>query len=103
MFSVHFNRLPLSVQGIVKILVEKSNPKKVILFGSRAKQNFRNNSDFDIAVVGRICDEKTWNKILIAIEEDPLSLQTVEVVEYEKLQNPYKEAIDKEGVVLWTI
>lgn len=99
-FSTAFNSIPESIQEVIRILM-KAQPQEIILFGSRARGTFRKNSDFDIAVKNKSCDENTWNSLLSDIQENPVTLYSVDIVEYEKLLQPYKNQIDKEGITLW--
>lgn len=101
MFTTAFAKLPQSIQQIVQIIVHKASPQAVILFGSRATKKHRENSDFDIAAKHKTCSEAEWNSLLLQIQEDPLSLYSVDIVEYEKLTQIYRTAIDKEGIELW--
>ncbi len=39
------------IQNAVDIIIENSQPEKIILFGSRAKENTSNSSDYDICIL----------------------------------------------------
>ncbi len=44
------DKVKQKIKKIVKYLIEKTKPTKIILFGSRAKKNNRKSSDIDLAV-----------------------------------------------------
>ncbi|MGZ6442042.1 MAG: nucleotidyltransferase domain-containing protein, partial [Pseudobdellovibrionaceae bacterium] len=69
-------------------------------FGSRARGDHRDNSDFDIAVKGPV-DQKKWTQLLIEIDEQALSLYPVDLVLYEELGDDYKRNIQAEGKLIY--
>lgn len=83
--------------------VFKRHPKisKVIIFGSRAKGNYRSGSDIDLAVEGKDIDHKELLRIMTDIDELGL-LYTVDVLDYnEKNGSPIGEHIDRVGKVFY--
>ena len=52
---------------IIDIIVEELNPVKIYLFGSRASETNKKNSDFDLCV---IVDKKTKRKIDMSIDAE---------------------------------
>ena len=74
--------------------------KKAVLFGSRAKGNFRRYSDIDIALFGDL-GLLDAEKIACELEELPI-VQKFDVVDYQRINNPdLKEHIDRVGVVVY--
>lgn len=76
------------------------NIDEIIIFGSRARGDYRENSDIDIALKGNL------TKIDIALIRDHLDESripyTTDVVEYEKIIDiKFREEIDKEGRILY--
>ncbi len=92
---------PPSVQLLIERIIQTVKPAKLVLFGSRARGDFRGNSDIDLCVFHRHCTDREWNELLISIEEDPHTLFTVELVEFETLSKVYQDAIRKDGVTLY--
>ena len=91
----------LAINQIISIL--GSNPKieKVILFGSRAKGNFQNGSDIDLALLG---NDLELNDVLNAsIEIDELALPyKFDLVIYDRIkEKALLEHIDRVGVILF--
>ena len=48
----NFGLLPSDIDAIVKVLQNYTGVKQAIIFGSRAKGNYRRGSDIDIALMG---------------------------------------------------
>jgi predicted nucleotidyltransferase len=86
---------------LVQEIVRVAKPSKVLLFGSRARGDFRGNSDVDLCVVGKRCDELLWNRLLISVQEDLYTLLKVDLVEFEKLSTIHQNEINKDGVILY--
>jgi len=76
---------------------------EVVLFGSRAKGNYKKGSDVDLAIKGdRLTDEITARLADSLNEEKPLPY-FFDVVHYEAIAEPkLKEHIDRVGVKLLT-
>lgn len=97
----NINNLPQSVHSVAQRIVAVAAPKKLILFGSRARGDHRNNSDVDFVVVGKTCTSAEWTKLLIEVSEEPLSLYPIDLVEYERLGKEYQDNISLEGKVIY--
>ena len=77
--------------------------KQVILYGSRAKGNFRNGSDIDLTI--KVQDNFSFTSLLrISGDFDDSDIPYfVDVSIYEKLSNPdLKAHIDRVGKVLYS-
>ena len=77
--------------------------KQVILYGSRAKGNYRNGSDIDLTI--KIQDNFSFTNLLrISGDLDDSDIPYfVDVSIYDKLSNPdLKAHIDRVGKVLYT-
>ena len=84
---------------IIRDIVKKYPNNKFVIFGSRARGDFKYNSDIDIAVLGSY-DEKT--EFNIRNDFDLIvTYYTFDIVFYENInEEKFKESIDKEGVEL---
>ena len=78
-------------------LANRHHIKTVILFGSRARGDFRRTSDIDIAVQGgNVC------RFRLDVEEETHTLLTFDVIDLSSDLSPeLREAISKEGVLLY--
>jgi predicted nucleotidyltransferase len=86
---------------IIQVVSGCAKVERVVLFGSRAKKNHRESSDWDIALKG---DEISLPDILsLQVQIDELWLPcAVDLVVYNSIQNSaLKEHIDKVGIVVW--
>lgn len=73
------------------------NIQKVLLFGSRARGDFKERSDIDLAVSGG----KT-NEFGLAVDEETHTLLKYDIVDLDGVvQKELRESIDREGVVLY--
>ncbi len=81
----------------IKELAEKHKIQKVVLFGSRARGDFKERSDIDLAVSGGDVVAFTF-----AVEEETPTLLMFDVINLDKeVQPELIVSIEKEGVVLY--
>lgn len=91
-----------SFDEYLRLIVEeiiKHNPKKVILFGSRARGEEKPNSDIDIAVDMDI-DFRQQRKLKEKLEEVS-GLYTVDLVFLNQTSPEFRQKILSEGKVLY--
>jgi len=89
------------LEKIVKVLSENLKPKKIILFGSRAKGNNYNGSDIDLCVVGaKELDKRNLRKLKEKID-DISGLYSVDLIFYEKIDEEFKKIILETGKVIY--
>lgn len=96
------------IDNISKQIVEKYHPQKVILFGSAAAGEFKKDSDLDFLIVkdntpvlGRDRARELRKLIIKTIPADFLIYRSKELMEREKLGDPFIKAILKQGKVLY--
>lgn len=85
------------VEDIRRIFKQHANIRKVLIFGSRAKETYHNGSDIDLAVVG---DGLTYNQLMdISIQIEDLGLlYKVDVLDYQRQKGtPIGAHIDRVG------
>ena len=75
--------------------------KKVTLFGSRARGDFHDKSDYDLALVMNPQIRFNWQKLVIELEEALDTLKKVDIVNYQEISDEFRSNIDKEGVKLY--
>lgn len=86
------------ISDIVREII-KYNPKKIILFGSRARQDAKISSDIDIAVDADI-DFRSQRKLKEDIEKVS-GLYSVDVVFLNQINPEFRQKILSEGKVLY--
>ena len=95
------NRIEEKINKIIHLIVEKTDPEKIILFGSRAKGTAHKGSDIDIALEG-VQKLSVRDYRLLKEEIDTISgLYSVDIVFIEKVDNSFKQIIQDTGVILY--
>lgn len=89
---------PILTKIILQIL-EHANPRQIVLFGSRARGDFIEKSDYDISVLG--ISEKEYANLLVAIDENDYTLKKIDLLRHENLNDDYIQNINKEGITLY--
>ena len=89
---------PEHFEKILKIFQKYSQIQEVILFGSRAKGNYREGSDIDFAFKGKNLDSSLLTQI--EMDYDNLNLPwKIDLVLYDSIENKdLKDHIDRVGV-----
>lgn len=90
--------------GIKPIVIEeicdfarKYNVKKVILFGSRARGNFKEKSDIDLAVQGG-----DFIRFMMDVNEETSTLLSFDIINLdEEIMSELRKSIEKEGKVIY--
>lgn len=85
------------VVDTIIMLGKEYKADKIVLFGSRARGDYKERSDIDIAIYGGNAE-----LFAVEVEEKALTLLKFDVVDMNKsVQEELKKAIEKEGVVLY--
>ncbi|MDQ9894722.1 nucleotidyltransferase domain-containing protein, partial [Acinetobacter baumannii] len=75
----------------------KYNVKKVVLFGSRARGDFKEKSDIDLAVQGG-----DFIRFMLDVNEETSTLLSFDIINLdEKIQDELRESIEKEGKIVY--
>lgn len=96
------------VQDIVRRVVEAAQPQKVILFGSRARGEFRRDSDFDLLVI-KESDEPRYRRsipLYVALADLPVEVEVVvytpeEVAEWSEVPQAFVTTAVREGTTIY--
>lgn len=81
----------------IRELARIYNIDKVILFGSRARGDFRRTSDIDLAVEGG-----EFERFVLDVNEETSTLLEYDIVDLDRdMQSELRESIKKEGRVLY--
>ena len=89
------------IRELQEIFRRHANIKKVLIFGSRSKGNYRSGSDIDLAVIGNDID---YNQLLtISCEIDELELlYSIDLLDYgKKAGTPIGDHIARVGQVFY--
>lgn len=81
----------------IRNLAQKYDIEKVILFGSRARGDFRRTSDIDIVVTGG-----DFARFALDVDEETSTLLEYDIVNLDRdMQDELRESIEKEGRILY--
>jgi len=88
------------INNILSVLKKSLNPKKVILFGSRAKGKAAPGSDFDLAIDGNRPNISLLQKLNEEIEKVS-GLYSIDLIFLNEVDASFKEIIVKTGKVVY--
>ncbi len=89
------------IDAIIKLLRTYPQIEQAIIFGSRAKGNYKTGSDVDIALKGNNIDEAVW-KIHYELEEESIMPYYFDILNYNKIENKdLIEHINRAGIVFY--
>lgn len=78
-------------------LAQENDVKKVILFGSRARGDYKARSDIDLAFCGG-----NSSQFILSVDEETSTLLEFDIIDLEKpVREELQESIDREGVLLY--
>jgi predicted nucleotidyltransferase len=87
------------LDNIIAIVQQQPEVEEAILFGSRAKGNYKAGSDIDIALKGRQVSQVTTNNICYTLNEETQMPYQFDVLNYHAVVNENLEKhIDRIGV-----
>ena len=87
---------PIVIEEICDI-ARKYNVQKVILFGSRARGDFKTKSDIDLAVQGG-----DFIRFMLNVNEETSTLLKFDIINLdEEIQGELRKAIKKEGIIVY--
>lgn len=88
-------------KALIEIFKKYKSVEKVLLFGSRARGNFKKTSDIDLAVFSKDISSKDFNLLIDEINQINTA-HSFDVVHYEKTyKEALKNSIKRDGVVLY--
>jgi predicted nucleotidyltransferase len=89
------------IKELQDVFRRHANIRKVLIFGSRSKGNYRAGSDIDLAVIGSDVDYNLLLDILCEIDDLDL-LYSVDLLDYQKKKGtPLGDHIDRVGQVFY--
>src|SRR6478609_6176004 len=90
-----------TIESIQKVFEENRKVDEVIIFGSRAKGNYREGSDIDLAVKGRNISFDDILKLLGKLDELNLPYK-IDLIDYATIKDKdVVEHIDRVGIVFY--
>ncbi len=98
---MRFGLKELTIEKIISVFVKHPQIKKVLLYGSRAKGNYRNGSDIDLTLIG---DELSYSQLgsLDSDIDDLLLPYSFDISIFKDIDNPdLVDHINRVGVVFY--
>jgi predicted nucleotidyltransferase len=90
------------VEAINGIFAKHGAIEKVLIYGSRAKGNFKPSSDIDLSIIGENLDTELVQSIEFDLD-DLLLPYKFDISIYEKINNPaFLEHINRNGIIFYT-
>ncbi len=81
----------------IRELAQKHHINRVLLFGSRARGDFKRTSDIDLAAEGG-----DFDRFALDVEEETSTLLKYDIVDLSRaMQEELREAIRREGIVIY--
>jgi predicted nucleotidyltransferase len=87
------------IKDICKTVFENAKVE-VVLYGSRARNTPREGSDIDLAVISNCDLQSEVSKFRERLDESTLPYM-IDVIELRDISEPFKENIERDGVVIW--
>jgi predicted nucleotidyltransferase len=98
-----FGLLQEDIDAIISILKSEDAIEQAIIFGSRAKGNYKNGSDVDIAIKGEKVNINTITHILYLLNEETIMPYKFDILNYNTITNQaLMEHIDRVGQILYS-
>ena len=98
-----FGLLDTDMEAIAAVLSQEPKVEQAFIFGSRAKGNFRNGSDVDLALKGEELDFNTISRISYQLNEETTMPYQFDVLNYHIIEEPALiEHIDRVGVAFYS-
>ncbi|MGH1468880.1 MAG: nucleotidyltransferase family protein [Bdellovibrionales bacterium] len=73
--------------------------EQILLFGSRARGDFKERSDIDIAISAPACNSRQWLEIEELLLYNSVSLLNIDLVRFDQITDPtFKERIESESI-----
>ena len=90
------------IQSIISILEKESTIEEAIIFGSRAKGNYKKGSDVDIALKGRNVNHLIINRVSFYLNEETQMPYKFDLIDKTTINNlALSEHIDRVGIPIY--
>ena len=97
-----FGLLDSDIAFLSNLFLNYTSIDEVIIFGSRAKGNYKNGSDVDLAIKSQSIGNEELNAMDDALNEHSNLPYKFDIVHYEKIQTPeLKDHINRVGKILF--
>lgn len=100
--QLKFGLSPAIITELKTIFTRYPKIEKVLIFGSRAKENWKDGSDIDLAVFGSDLSAADFTKLWSEIDDLPIVFK-VDCLHWDQLENlQLKEKVLQEGKIIYS-
>jgi predicted nucleotidyltransferase len=97
-----FGLKPGDLEMICRILEKEPNIEQALIFGSRAKGNYKPGSDVDIALKGKNLTSQSVTDVSFQLNEETIMPYKFDVLNYHTIQEPaLVKHINSVGIVFY--
>jgi predicted nucleotidyltransferase len=89
------------IAELVRRIVLFLRPRRVILFGSRARGDHVEKSDIDLAIAEAESPLRGWHELMNSLHADPVTLLAVDLVSLEEVDDGFRARVEREGRVMY--
>ena len=88
------------LKKIVDLIIKTSDPKRIILFGSRSKGNFDHSADYDLAIDSNKISFRNKRKLIEQIEEI-IGLHSLDLINLDEVDSKFRKIISNTGKIIY--
>jgi len=92
--------LPRSINRIIDRGIRELAPEQILIFGSRARGDHHDKSDFDLAFFG-VSNKRAWQEFSADMIYEPPTLFRLDVVRFETVPPELQASILRDGKVIY--
>lgn len=85
------------MKRVVQTTLDNTDASRIILYGSRARGDYKETSDIDLAIIS----SRSAHALKEILNEEIPTLLKFDVINFSKAENALKREILKEGIVLY--
>jgi uncharacterized protein len=90
------------LQWIIKECEREGRIEKVLLFGSRARGDAKERSDYDLAFYAPKMTYAEWAEFALHLEENAPTLKSLDLIHMQnEMRKPLKDHIENEGIQIY--
>lgn len=98
-----FGLKPSHIESICAILQSFPEIEEAVIFGSRAKGNFRKGSDVDMTLIGQNVSFDTAQKVAYYLNEETIMPYRFDVLSFADISNPdLRDHIRRVGLTIYS-
>jgi predicted nucleotidyltransferase len=92
--------IPDSIRTVLRLGIFLTDPARVVLYGSRARNTERADSDFDLAFFG-MRNAGGLRRLRADVEDEPITLRQVDLLDISEASDELRQNVEREGRLLY--